>query len=40
MQIINKQLKQGKIKLGVDSLDDLWYLSQIIEPGDQVEGKT
>ena len=40
MQIINKQLKQGKIKLGVDSLDDLWYLSQIIEPGDHVEGKT
>ncbi|MBS1267118.1 MAG: Protein pelota [Candidatus Woesearchaeota archaeon] len=40
MQILKKQLKYGKIKLKITSLDDLWYLSQIIEPDDVVEGKT
>ncbi len=32
--------KKGIVKLKIDSLDDLWYLSQIIEQGDFVSGKT
>ncbi len=32
--------KKGKAKLKIGNLDDLWYLSQIIENGDLIEGKT
>ena len=32
--------KQGKAKIQVDEPDDLWTLSQIIDPGDFVKGKT
>ena len=38
MKIISKN--QGKYKLKTENLDDLWYLSQIIEKGDFVSGKT
>ena len=38
MQIIHK--KKGSVKLKVENLDDLWYLSQIIDPGDLLSGKT
>ena len=31
---------QKEVKLQVDTLDDLWYLSQIIEEGDEITGKT
>ena len=40
MKIIHKNLKQGDIKLVVESNDDLWYLTQIISPGNFVSGKT
>jgi protein pelota len=40
MKILNKNLKKGKIKIITENLDDLWYLSQIIEPGDIIEGST
>ncbi len=33
-------LKKGIAKLKVENLDDLWYLSQIIDPGDLITGKT
>lgn len=35
-----KDLRSGIVKLRIDSVDDLWYLSQIIAPGDEVKTKT
>ncbi len=40
MKIIDEDLRHGSIKLKVETPDDLWYLSSIIEPGDFVKGKT
>lgn len=40
MKIIKKIMKHGKITVAVQNLDDLWHLSQIVEQGDVVRGKT
>lgn len=40
MKIIHKDLKNGEIKFRITKLDDLWYLSHIIEKGDLLKGKT
>jgi len=40
MKILNKNLKKNEIKVQIENLDDLWYLSHIIEPGDLIKGKT
>ncbi|MBD3354632.1 mRNA surveillance protein pelota [Candidatus Woesearchaeota archaeon] len=40
MKIIRKNLKKSEIKVKIDNLDDLWYLSHIIEEGDVISGKT
>lgn len=40
MRIIHKNLKFGEIKVRIENLDDLWYLSQIIEEGDILKGST
>lgn len=40
MKIIHKDLRQGSIKIKVENLDDLWYLSAIIEEKDKVSGST
>ena len=40
MKILEKDLKRGSIKLRVDNLDDLYWLSSIIEPGDLVTMRT
>jgi len=40
MKILLKNLKQGIIKLAVESNDDLWYLTQLISPDDFVSGRT
>lgn len=40
MKIINKDLKKGFIKVKAEDYDDLWYLSEIIEEGDLVSGRT
>jgi len=40
MKIIHKDIKNGEIKFRVTKLDDLWYLSHIIEKGDLLKGKT
>ncbi len=34
MRIVHKDLKHGKIKLAVESLDDLWHLQHLVELGD------
>lgn len=39
MRIIHKDLKQGEVKLVPENLDDLWYLSHIIDQYDKIRGK-
>ena len=38
MKIIRKNLKEGKIRIYVDNMEDLWYLHNVIEPDDVVYG--
>ena len=40
MQLIHLNLKKREIKIVTQNLDDLWYLSTVIEPKDIVQGKT
>lgn len=40
MKLIYSNLKKGEVKVLTQSLDDLWYLSALIEPEDIVQGKT
>lgn len=40
MKIIFKDLKKRQIKLKAESLDDLWCISNVIEDGDLIKGKT
>jgi len=40
MKIVFSDYKKGEVKLQVENLDDLWYLSTIIEDGDLVKGET
>ncbi|MBN2457589.1 mRNA surveillance protein pelota [Candidatus Woesearchaeota archaeon] len=40
MKIISKDIKKGFVKIQVQNLDDLWYLSQIIDQGDLIKGTT
>lgn len=40
MHILTKDLKKGLVKLKVENLDDLWYLSQVIDPGDLISSST
>jgi len=40
MKIIHKDLKKGEIKVKVENMDDIWYLSHIIEKTDLVKGHT
>ena len=40
MKLLHSNLKKGEIKVLAQNLDDLWYLSNIVEPGDFVKGRT
>ncbi len=40
MRVEFRDLRRGVIRLRVESLDDLWYLNQILVPGDRVRAKT
>jgi protein pelota len=40
MRIVYQDTKRGIIELVPETLDDLWHLSHIIEPGDKVSSKT
>ncbi len=40
MKILKQNLRKGEVIVAVQSVDDLWHLSQIIEAGDFVTGKT
>ena len=39
MKILHFNRKEGLAKIRVDTLDDLWHLSKIIESGDAVSGE-
>ncbi len=40
MKLLHSNLKKGEVKVLAQNLDDLWYLSAIIEPKDIVQGRT
>ncbi len=40
MKIISKNLRQGEVKINVETPEDAWYLSQLIDSGDVIKGKT
>ncbi len=40
MKILKKDLKNGKIKLQPENLDDIWCLSQVIDSGDTIAAYT
>jgi len=40
MKQIYFNLKKGEVKIKIENMDDLWCLSQVIEPGDLFKGKT
>src|SRR3989338_6748964 len=40
MKLLHSNLKKGEVKVLTQNLDDLWYLSSIIEPKDMIKGKT
>ncbi len=40
MQIIEEKPKEGKVKVKAETLDDLWHLYHIIDPGDIIYAKT
>lgn len=40
MKILHSNLKKGEFKLQAQSIDDLWYLSQLVDVGDTLKGRT
>ena len=40
MKITHSDLKKGEVKVRIENPDDLWYLSNIIDPGDFLKGRT
>ncbi|CAB49600.1 mRNA surveillance protein pelota [Pyrococcus abyssi] len=40
MEVLEEKPKEGKVKLKVETLDDLWHLYHVISPGDIVYAKT
>lgn len=40
MQILYNNTASGELKIQIDSLDDLWILYNIIQPEDQIKGRT
>jgi protein pelota len=40
MEIISSDFKKGTVKLKINDPEDLWYLSHLIDPEDQLKGKT
>lgn len=40
MKLIYSNMRKGEAKVRVESLDDLWYLSNLIDGGDLVKGRT
>ena len=40
MKILKKDIRHGEIKLLVETPEDAWYVSQLLDPGDILKGKT
>ncbi|HYS71628.1 MAG TPA: mRNA surveillance protein Pelota, partial [Thermoplasmata archaeon] len=40
MRVLKKDLKEGEIKLRLESLDDVWHLHNLVQPGDLIRAVT
>ncbi len=40
MRVLHRDPRTGEIKLRVENADDLWHLSNLVQPGDQVRAST
>ena len=40
MKILKKDIRHGEVKLLVETPEDVWYVSQLLDPGDVIKGKT
>ena len=40
MKIVFQDLKKGEVKVEINSLDDIWFISHLIDEGDDVSGRT
>ena len=40
MKLIQDNIKKGSAKVKIETTDDLWYLSNLIDTGDLIKGKT
>ncbi|MFH1786169.1 MAG: mRNA surveillance protein pelota [archaeon] len=40
MQILWKKMRENKVSVRVDTLEDMWYLGNVISPGDVVYGRS
>lgn len=40
MRIVHFERKLGEMKVHIDTLDDMWHLEKVINPGDLVESRT
>ncbi len=40
MQVLHDNTKNGELKIQIDCLDDLWVLYNILQPDDQIKGRT
>jgi len=40
MKLIHKDFRKGIVKVHIQNMGDLWYLSHVIDEGDLISGKT
>ena len=40
MKILKRDIRHGEIFVSIEDIDDLWFLSQFIDKGDSVKGRT
>ena len=40
MRVLHRDPRTGEIKLRIENADDLWHLSNLVQPGDQVRAST
>jgi protein pelota len=40
MKLLHQNLKRGEVRIKLETQDDLWYLSGLIDPGDLVKART
>jgi protein pelota len=40
VRVLDQDTREGRVKVRVDTMDDLWHLSHLVQPGDRVTGVT